>query len=128
MSNLSRFSEMSAGEKLVLLDDTTAFRTLEALQKAFHVLHVVSPRLVIVQADDDASDGDVRSFSGVLDVVTPEQVGRITEAHELSPSEQLLVDGWLRRMAEQGRKQRPGEGLTWDAEGFSPPDPPPDTR
>jgi hypothetical protein len=41
---------------------------------------------------------------------------------ELDDAERLFVDGWLVR--RRGKAARPGEGLDWDAEGRSPPDPP----
>jgi hypothetical protein len=41
---------------------------------------------------------------------------------ELDDAERLFVDGWLLR--RRGKAERPAEGLDWDAEGRSSPDPP----
>jgi len=38
----------------------------------------------------------------------------------LSREEALLARAWLLRQ-QQTERQRPGEGLAWDAEGFEPP-------
>ncbi len=49
---------------------------------------------------------------------------------ELDDAERLFVDGWALR--RQGKPERPGEGLDWNAAGRRPPDgpitPPDETR
>lgn len=42
----------------------------------------------------------------------------------LDDGEALFVTAWMSRNQEAPGKQRRGEGLSWDAPGFSPPDPP----
>lgn len=41
---------------------------------------------------------------------------------DLTPAERLFVDAWRARL-DEGTKVRPGDGLSWDATGFQPPDP-----
>jgi hypothetical protein len=40
---------------------------------------------------------------------------------ELTVAELLFVDAWLARRAPGPAKQRPGDGASWDAPGFTPP-------
>ena len=45
-----------------------------------------------------------------------------TDVAGLSEAEMLFVDVWRARLDEPA-KQRPGDGVPWDAPGFEPPDP-----
>jgi hypothetical protein len=44
----------------------------------------------------------------------------------LDVGERIFVDAWLERVeaARCGGRPRPGDGLSWDAPGYEPPDPP----
>ena len=80
----------------------------------------VSPRVHIVRAEFGLVDrlrADPAVELVTSDEVPPEIMASLTSA------ESLFVKGWQSRR-EQGDKARPGEGLSWDAPGFEPPDPP----
>lgn len=84
----------------------------------YRVTQQVSGRVVIVQA---AAKEELRALEGVRAVLEPGEVLADEIRGELTPSEALFVDAY----AQRGRpKVRPGDGLSWDAEGFLPPDPP----
>lgn len=115
---------MHTGEMLVLLEDRTAGDTLDRLRgrSAWHT--VASPRLVIVEGEtDDAREAAPRLVPGVVSVAASEAGSELKEG--LNAEEELFVDAWLRRRAQSAHKERPGEGMPWDAAGFSLPDPPP---
>lgn len=106
-------------ELFVVLDEDAADDTLERLRRAFRVKHVASRRLVVVEEAADARQ-TLRSVPGVVAVASPDIPTELMET--LSPEEELFVAAWSRRMTPPARKQRPGDGLPWDAPGFSPPD------
>lgn len=111
-------------ELLVVLDEDAADAALEGLRNAFHVTQVAPPRLAVVETTKAEDEASLRSMPGVVAVtgadVPVELMGR------LRPEEELFVAAWSRRLTEIPRKERRGEGLSWDAPGFSPPDAPPD--
>jgi hypothetical protein len=113
-------------EVLVVLDEDTAEEALERVRGAVRVTQVAPPRLVVCETTSSEREASLRSIPGVVAVtgadVPEELLGR------LSPEEELFVAAWSRRLAESGRKERRGEGLPWDAPGYSPPDAPPDER
>jgi hypothetical protein len=99
---------------------SAASAALAALAAFGRVTSALPPRLALlaVPASRAAELGACAGVGGVfVDGVPP------ALRETLSPGEALFVDGWL---ARRGVKDRPAEGLPWDAPGASPPDPPPD--
>ncbi len=91
---------------LELAADGQLSAAAQQLRPRLHVIATLPPRLLVVQQtpDTDAQPGTVP-----LDHPTP----------PLTEAEQLFAAAW----ATQGRKSttRPGDGLDWDAPGFTPP-------
>ncbi|MEN3275391.1 MAG: hypothetical protein V7631_1181 [Massilia sp.] len=106
-------------ERLVLLSAHNAANELADLQGRYRVSGVLPPHLAVADLDD--SDAElVGRRPGVQVLSDPAQ----PLPSWLSDIEQLFVQAWRQRQ-QMIHKQRPGEGLAWDAEGFSPPDLPP---
>lgn len=108
------------GEILVILNRESAADALSALSTRFRVTHAVSPRVVVVETDPGQLPPST-SETGVMAVadgpLNPEIVNTLDDA------ERLFVSAWTSRMTD-APKQRRGEGLSWGADGFTPPDPP----
>jgi len=105
------------GEYLVILHRQSA---PEALPVRFRVTQVVSPRVVVVQTSPGEPPPSA-SLPGVLAVTDGELNPEVTET--LDETEALFVAAWTSRMTGPP-KQRRGDGLSWGASGFLPPDPP----
>jgi hypothetical protein len=106
-----------AREFFVILDPGQADSALSQLRAVADVTQVLVPRLALVRADRDAMARAAR-IEGVLDVrddAPPEL------PLDFTPAERAFVSAWE---ARRQPKTRPGEGLSWDAPGFLPPDPP----
>ena len=108
-------------EILVILKDTDSHAPLPSLGSTYKTRQVISPRVFTVESTgaglaalQERSDMTVVSGNNPL----PESIDDLTE------SEQLFMAAWLSRWQKQEAKQRPGDGLSWDAPGFTPPDPP----
>lgn len=87
------------------------------------MLSQLPPRLAVAEMDDGEAEA-LRRLPGTLEVISgPEE----PLPASLSESEELFVRGWQQRQ-RGGKRERPGEGLSWDAPGFLPPDPPPGER
>ncbi|MDF0676140.1 MAG: hypothetical protein P0120_17670 [Nitrospira sp.] len=108
-------------EFLVVLEPRLADRALAHLRAIGHVTQVLAPRLALVQVAPDTM-ARAAQIEGVLSVID----GTLAELpQDFTPSERLFVSAWeARRQA----KTRPGEGLSWDAPNFLPPDPPVNRR
>ena len=91
----------------------------DAVRQRCRVVSALPPRLLVVEADDQVAQG-IRDLPGVDDVISGITT---TLPNSLNDSELLFVQAWQqsRHLAD---KPRPGEGLSWDAEGFSAPDDP----
>lgn len=90
----------------------------------YRVTQRVSPRVVIVEPSVDLTKEQLQATSGVTAVFEPGERPDAAVRGALTDTEALFVDAY----AQRGRpKARPGDGLSWDAEGFLPPDPPPKT-
>ncbi|HEX6368607.1 MAG TPA: hypothetical protein VF006_06735 [Longimicrobium sp.] len=87
----------------------------------YRVTQRFSPRVVIVEAGDMTKEA-LRSENGVLAVLGPGDDVADDVRRTLTPTEALAVDACTERSR---RKERPGDGLSWEAGGFVPPDPPP---
>ena len=106
-------------EFLVLLGDERGVDGLEGLTESVRVTQVGSPRLAIVEGPDAARSA-LRSMQAVTAVAGPGE--SLEGGADLTAQERLFADAWSQRTGEA----RPGEGLAWDAPGFTPPDPPAD--
>jgi hypothetical protein len=108
-------------EYLVLLDESESASSLDGLRARGAVRQVASPRLVVFSADR-TRDVSVQSLPGVIAACTGSVPTELLA--RLDDSEALFASAWALRHAETAPKQRPGEGLSWDAPGFQAPDPP----
>lgn len=107
-------------EVLVLLADPLDTPTINELEEKFHVLQIASRRLVLVRLDESQLE-ELRSVKGVKSIFE----GEVPEEDMVGMEqiEELFARGWsLQR--EEFPKDRPGNGLVWDSEGFEPPDTP----
>jgi hypothetical protein len=110
-------------EWLLILDEASADAVLPQLRALVSVTHVVSPRVIVVSSERDP----VSALSPILGVrrmyaddVSAEEIESDEAFMALNREESLAARAWLWRQ-QQPEKQRPGEGLAWDAEGFEPP-------
>ena len=87
----------------------------------YHVTQKVSARVWIVQLDDDVTKEELQMLDGVAAVLEPGEGLADDVRGKLTNSELIFVDAYALRSRP---KQRLGEGLDWDAEGFLPPDTP----
>lgn len=104
-------------DRLVVLSAQNAPDELADLQQRYRVSSVLPPHLAVVDLDDSEAQA-VRRRAGIQAVIShpAESIpGSLTE------TEQLFIQAWQQRQ-QMSNKQRPGDGLAWDAEGFSPPD------
>ncbi len=87
------------------------------------IIHQVSNRVLVARLARGTDPDLIRGHPRVAYVGQhpPREV-----LDDLAESERLFVDGWLSRFHE--KSDRPGEGLSWDAEGMSPPDLPSESR
>ena len=92
------------------------------LGSRYRVIQQVSPRVVIVEPTDEVTKEDVRNMNGIEAVIEPGESLAADRGGALTDTEELFVKAYAQRSPH---KERPGEGLEWDAEGFLPPDPPP---
>jgi hypothetical protein len=77
------------------------------------------PRLAVVEADAAVAEV-LRKRPEVLAVGDPELPSDVRAG--LTETERLFADAWT---MSRNPKDRRGDGLSWDAAGFSPPDEPP---
>jgi hypothetical protein len=111
-------SNGEAIEALIVLDEHDAARTRSEVEKQAQVLHSVSPRVFVVMAEAQVLEHLSRMENVVAATATdlPDTVLRTLDG----PERQWAAAWNLRRI----EKSRPGDGLNWDAAGFSPPDRP----
>ena len=111
------------GELLVIMNEGSTAEGGSELPGRFPIVHTVSPRVFVIEPPGDVSSTDIAALPGVVAVskggVPPEILAGLDE------TEGLFVQAWSSRQGES-KTQRRGEGLDWDADGFEPPDPPPD--
>ena len=107
---------------LVLTDDGAAHAA--EFQGRYRVLTRLPPRLSVLDVDDlaVAELGRNPAVAGVFERDAPPAL-----IEGLRPEEQLFVDAW-RLGSTPETKPRAGDGLSWDAPGFQPPDIPPKAR
>lgn len=105
-------------ELLVVLDERNSALALETVKNRFQVSSTMQPRLAVVIASDAAQTTELLAIPGVLDVIA-DPGSPIPES--LNETEKLFAGAWQMRQT-LNRKTRVGEGLSWDAPGFLPPD------
>jgi hypothetical protein len=103
-------------EFLVLLQDGQG--SVERLRQSLQVTQVASPRLAVVVA----AEGALEEIEGVAEVAGAGE--SLQDEIALTDAERLFADAWAQRTGDVSGAERPGEGLPWDAPGFTPPDPP----
>jgi hypothetical protein len=89
--------------------------------EVYRVTQRVSPRVVIIEPHGDTTKEELQAMNGVEAVLEPGESPAGEVRKTLTDTEALFVDAHAQRARH---KERPGEGLDWDAEGFLPPDPP----
>lgn len=114
-------AEQDAAEYLVLLDESEPATSLAGLRQQGAVTQVASPRLVVFTADRTHAAG-IESYPGVVGAFKGSLPADVIES--LDDSEAIFAAAWALRHAGTSPKQRYGEGMSWDAPGFQPPDPP----
>jgi hypothetical protein len=105
-------------EYLVLLASNDLGSAATVRQRC-RILSVSPPRLLVVEADEQAVQS-LRALPGVADVISA-TTGMLPDS--LNETERLFAHAWQQRH-QMHEKQRTGDGLNWDAEGFLPPDRP----
>lgn len=98
---------------LVILDDPSG---RPALGAAGTILQSSGDRVAVVEAPDPEALRKLRGIRSVTEGAPGAEV-----LADLDEGSRLFAQAW----GEQGKmatKQRPGEGLDWDAEGFEAPD------
>jgi hypothetical protein len=105
---------------LVLLPEASAPQHVARLQRAYRVLTMLRPRIVVLQVGEEAVTAlrQDPALTGVYEEAVPPEV-----LAALRPDERLFVEGWVQQQASMDKKRR-GDGLSWDAPGFQPPGPP----
>jgi hypothetical protein len=105
-------------EALIVLNEDDADRTRIEVEKQAQVLHSVSPRVFVVMAEARALE-DLSRMENVVAATDAALPGTVLRT--LDGPERQWAAAWNLRRVE---KSRPGDGLPWDAAGFSPPDRP----
>ena len=108
-------------DSLVIIIGDRAEESFKRISADYKVRQVASPRVFTVEADQSEL-AKLRAVSGVTVVTSGDAPPGIME--KLDEGEALFVAAWLSRRKEGSSKQRLGEGLSWDAPGFTPPDAP----
>ncbi len=103
---------------LVIAHEDRAEAILAESGRVARIVQRLPPRLAIVDATPEALVA-LKGMQGVLAVCE----GSIPESllGELQPVERIFADAWV--ASQRAKRDRPGEGLPWDAKGFEPPDP-----
>jgi hypothetical protein len=110
-------STESTSEILVLLQRDEAVP--DHLGRHGRLVHSASSRLFVLELEPGEQPSHLMDESAVR-WAGESPPGDVVE--ELDEAERLFVEGWALR--RQGKPERPGEGLDWNAEGRRPPDPP----
>lgn len=87
----------------------------------YRVTQRVSPRVMIVETAPGVTTQDLQRIDGVAAVIGPGERIDAAQRSSLTATESLFLDAFAQRYKP---KERLGEGLSWDASGFLPPDPP----
>lgn len=107
-------------EILLILDGDPQDPALEEVRKEQRVTQAVSDRVFAIEKPDSQQIAALEATPGVL--LCPEGSTPPNVPVDLSSAERIWIDAWGKRGEPKPRR---GEGLSWDAPGFEPPDPPP---
>ncbi len=110
--------EILMWEVLVLFKEPPSPRAMTNLKARYRVTSLMPPRLVVLDMQENELP-ELQRMAGVEAVLTGPTSSLPAS---LTEQERLFITGWLQR--RHGGKQRKGEGLPWDAEGYLPPDKP----
>jgi hypothetical protein len=108
----------SLPEVLVIFRERTTPETFATTVNQFQVQSLVPPRIAVL-----VDGGNVERLTGLPEVEAVMTGPADAIPGSLTDSERLFVSAWQTRQ-QVAAKNRPGEGLAWDAPGFLPPDPP----
>jgi hypothetical protein len=104
-----------APEQLIIITGQVPDEMLDSVRDRYRVTQIISKRVFLVRGQPDpgwsAPEG-VHAFS-TADI--PDEI-----LSSLDQQDAMFVAAWQLRLRGPG-KQRPGEGLDWDAPGFKPP-------
>ena len=106
---------MSDDERLLILDAANAGDPLLDLAEGVSIVSRMPPSIAVIKGSDE-SLAAVATRPGVAHSL--ERGEAPTALGGLSEAARLFVRGWL---AEPAPEPRPGDGLSWDAPGYSPP-------
>lgn len=105
-------------EHLIVLARGTPQQAFDALRARYRLPLAFPPRLLAGRLDEQDA-ADIARLPEVEAVVSRD---RGTLPGSLDDNERLFAGAWLARLP--GNKARAGEGESWDAPGFLPPDRP----
>lgn len=122
MNDKSNIIESGGNQEfLIVLKNSEGNAKFLSIGSIYKIRQVVSSRVFTVEC----SGAELTALRKMPDLTVvsggnslPESVDNLTEG------EKLFVAAWMSRQQKQETKQRPGDGLSWDAPGFTPPDPP----
>lgn len=107
-------------EVLLILEEDPEAPSHEEVRREQRVTQALSDRVFAIEEPDAERLAELEALPGVSLYREGSTPARIPTG--LSDAERVWVDAWGQRGEP---KERPGEGLSWDAPGFEPPDPPP---
>lgn len=122
--NTNKDEEAAHGKRelLVIITGDRADESFKQVSANFNVKQAASNRVAVVEGDQSVS-AQLKTIPSVTVVPAGDIPSALAE--KLDEGESLFVSAWVSRTKEGTSKKRPGEGLSWDAPGFEPPDPPP---
>jgi len=106
---------------LVIIIGNRTEELFKQISADYNVRQVASSCVFVVEGGQSEL-AKLRAISGVTIIAGGDAPPGVLE--KLDEGEKLFVAAWSSRSKEAGSKQRRGEGLSWDAPGFTPPDAP----
>lgn len=103
-------------QALLIFDALQTEQVLSRVAVVASVTQLLPPRLAIVEGDPDrlAAVHGIPGLIAMFEGPVPE-----TMLQQLNPTERLFAEAWAE--SRRPKSDRVGEGLSWDAEGFEPP-------
>jgi hypothetical protein len=108
-------------DELLIILKNAGDEALQYMKTNHRVLHLISPRVMVIQRPEGDHALNLRDVSNVEATIEPGDEVPVEILQDLNETEALSARAWTHRAKP---KTRPGEGLSWDAPGFVPPDPP----
>ncbi|MBA3517173.1 MAG: hypothetical protein H0T75_05930 [Rhizobiales bacterium] len=106
-------------DKLVVLRGSDLLGVRSRIDAKSHVKQEASARVLVLEGDASS----VEAITASPEVSSFEELAADPEGFaslELTPSEEMFIEAWNQGQSMQ-KKDRVGEGLTWDHEGFEAP-------